>query len=467
MSGKHYLAVDIGASNGRIISGHLSDHQLKTKEEYRFTNGFVAQNGVLCWQLDRLFGEILNGLKTFGSSGIAPVSIGIDTWGVDFVLLDQDYNILGNTVSYRDSRTVGMDTQVSKIISDAELYQKTGIQKQIINTIYQLYSIKLNQPEILAKAEHFLMVPDYFNFLLTGKLSNEYTNATTTGLVNAHTKNWDYDLIASLGLPTHIFKDLCMPGTILGGLLPEIAQKVGFQTRVVLPCTHDTGSAVLATPLSNQENSAYISSGTWSLIGIERLSPDCSRQSFKANFTNEGGFGGRFRYLKNVMGLWMIQSVRRELDNKYTYDELCDMAEQNSDFPSVVDVLDNSFLAPQSMTQAVKDYCKATNQPIPQNTGQLSFCIYHSLAVCYKNIISQLEKLTDRSIDTINIVGGGCKADYLNRLTANYTERTIIAGPSEATSIGNILVQMMAAGQIDGVDRARALVRNSFELKKY
>ena len=462
---KHsFVAIDIGASSGRLISGYLEHKTLKTKEIHRFANGFVDKNGVLCWQLDRLFNEILSGLSSIDTP---PVSIGIDTWGVDFVLLDKDLNILGDTASYRDSRTKDMDKEVQEIIPDFQLYQRTGIQKQIFNTIYQLYSIKKNNPEILAKAEHFLMVPDYFNFLLTGKLSNEYTNATTTGLVNAHTKNWDFDLIKELGLPTHIFKELKMPGAVLGPLRPEIARQTGFQTRVTLPCTHDTGSAVFATPLSEQDNSVYISSGTWSLLGIERLDPDCSEQSFAANFTNEGGYGGRFRYLKNIMGLWMINSVRRELDNKYNYNELCHMAVQNFAFPSIVNVLDNSFLAPKSMIGAIKDYCKSTNQPVPKSIGEVTYCIYNSLAVCYGNTVDQLEKLTNRKFETINIVGGGSRDFFLNRLTAKLSGRSVLAGPIEATSIGNILVQMTAAGEIGCINHARSIVRNSFELKEY
>lgn len=464
MKGHSFVAVDIGASSGRLISGHLEGKKLKTGEIHRFTNGYIEKNGVLCWQLGRLFDEIIIGLSGLDTP---PESIGIDTWGVDFVLLDKDFNVLGDTVSYRDSRTKDMDKEVQNIISDFELYKRTGIQKQIFNTIYQLYSIKLNQPEILNAAKHFLMVPDYLNFLLTGKLTNEYTNATTTGLVNARTKDWDFEIIKELGLPTHIFKGLTMPGTTLGPLRPEIAKRAGYQTKVVLPCTHDTGSAVFATPLSEQDNSVYISSGTWSLLGTERPEPDCSEQSFAANFTNEGGYGGRFRYLKNIMGLWMIQSVRRELDKKYTFDELCDMAGQNSTFPSIVNVLDNSFLAPKSMIGAVKDFCKSTNQPVPESIGEVVYCIYNSLAKCYGNTIEELEKLTGRSFKSINIVGGGSMDFFLNRLTAKLTGRSVTVGPIEATSIGNILVQMTAAGEISGINQARNIVRNSFELKEY
>ncbi|MBR6395407.1 MAG: rhamnulokinase, partial [Lachnospiraceae bacterium] len=304
---KYYLAVDIGASSGRHILGCVENGKIKYEEVYRFENGPVKRNGHMCWEMDRLFNEIVNGMKACKGLGKIPVSMGIDTWGVDFVLLDKEDNIIGDTVCYRDERTAGIDSEVYKIIPEDKLYARTGIQKQIFNTIYQLMAIKEKEPENLAKAESFLMVPDYFNFLLTGVKKQEYTNATTGQLVDTNTKQWDRQLIKRLGLPAGIFKELSMPGTFVGRLLPEIQKRVGYDLDVILPGTHDTASAVLAVPMEKGD-SVYISSGTWSLMGIERSEADCSERARECNFTNEGGYEGRFRFLKNIMGLWMIQS---------------------------------------------------------------------------------------------------------------------------------------------------------------
>ena len=297
---KYYLAVDIGASSGRHILAHLEDGKIVLEEMYRFTNGNVTRDGHLCWELDRLFEEIVNGIAACAKAGKAPASMGIDTWGVDFVLLDKNNQILGDTIAYRDSRTDDMDKLLETMISPEELYERTGIQKQLYNSIYQLLAIKSEHPEYIKNAEHYLMVPEYFNYLLTGVMMNEYTNATTGQLVNAVTKDWDYELLDRIGIPSKIFGKLHMPKTSVGMLKPEIAKKCGCQTEVILPATHDTGSAVLAVP-ANDDDFIYLSSGTWSLMGIERKYAECSLKSMKYNFTNEGGYDYRFRYLKNIM----------------------------------------------------------------------------------------------------------------------------------------------------------------------
>ena len=308
---KLYLAVDIGASSGRHMLAWLEDGKIRLEEVWRFENNVAPKNGHLCWNTEYLFGEILKGLKHCKELGRVPDYMGVDTWGVDFALLDAEGNRVGDTVAYRDSRTEGMDVELKKDISESELYARTGIQKQMYNTIYQLKSLLLSQPELLEQADRLLMLPDYFHYLLTGVKINEYTNATTGQLVNAATDNWDYELMERVGIPTRLFDELKMPGTVVGPFSPTIAAEVGFDCTVILPATHDTGSAVAAVPATD-DDFLYISSGTWSLIGAERREPNCSEESRLCNFTNEGGVEHRYRYLTNIMGLWMIQSIRRE-----------------------------------------------------------------------------------------------------------------------------------------------------------
>lgn len=462
----YYLAVDIGASSGRHILGWLEDGKIVLVEVHRFSNGLSKKDGELCWDVLYLFDEIKKGLKKCKEIGKIPTYMGIDTWGVDFVLLDEKDQILGNTVGYRDDRTKGMEEFVYQVISEKDLYARTGIQKQPFNSIYQLMALKQQHPEYLEKSKDFLLIPDYFNFLLTGKKAVEYTNATTTQLVSPETKQWDYDLISSLGYPKEIFKELRTAGDELGSVTEEIREEIGFDLTVMLPATHDTGSAVLSVP-SNEEQTLYISSGTWSLMGIEQRKADCSEDSRLANLTNEGGFDYRFRYLKNIMGLWMIQSVKKEYHDEYSFTKLCEMASECNDFPSRVDVNDDSFLAPENMIQSIKKYCEVTNQKVPHTPGEISTVIYQSLAECYGRTIEELEKLSNYQYDSIHIVGGGCNAEYLNELTAKATGKTVYAGPTEATAIGNILAQMIGTKVFDSVSLAREAVFESFEIKKF
>lgn len=463
---KYYLAVDIGASSGRHILGSLVDGKITLEEIYRFDNGLVKKDGYLCWDMDRLFTEIKNGLKKCSEIGKVPVSMGIDTWAVDFVLLDAKDQVLGDTVGYRDHRTFGMDTKVYEIITEKELYNKTGIQKQIFNTIYQLMAVKTRNPEHMDNARSFLMIPDYFNFLLTGNKRSEYTNATTTQLVSPITKEWDLELIDKLGYNRQMFHEISLPGTVVGNFSDKIREEVGFDCEVILPATHDTGSAVLSVP-ANDDDYLYISSGTWSLMGIERKEADCSKASKAANFTNEGGYDYRFRYLKNIMGLWMIQSVRHELEDAYTFAELCELAKEADDFTSRVDVNAECFLSPDNMTEAIRKYCRDSNQKEPDTTGELAACIYHSLASGYADTVKEIETITGRAYSRIHIVGGGSNADYLNELTAEYTKKDVYAGPTEATAIGNILAQLLKAGEFTSIEEGRTGVFKSFPIKKF
>ena len=463
---KYYLAVDIGASSGRLILGHLENGKMELEEVHRFENGMVKKDGELCWEFDRLFQEIKNGLKKCKEIGKIPVSMGVDTWGVDFVLMDKDDKVLGNTVGYRDHRNEGMDEEVYKTISLEDLYARTGIQKAIFNTVYQLMAVKTKHPEYLEQAETMLHVPDYFHYLLTGKKTCESTEATTGPLVNAETKDWDYELIDKLGYPRKMFQKLIMPGTSVGHFTEEVKAEVGFDVEVVAPATHDTGSAVLAVP-ANDDDFIYISSGTWSLMGIEREKADCSKKSCEMNFTNEGGYAGRFRYLKNIMGLWMIQSVRHEYDDKYGFAEICQMAEEAKDFPSRVDANDECFLSPESMIEEVKDYCRRTGQKVPETLGEIATVIYTSLAECYAKTAKELEEMTGRTFSRIHVVGGGSNAGYLNELTARATGKEVHAGPGEATAIGNITAQMLKAEEFKSIEEARTTIHESFGIKVY
>ncbi|MCI7276270.1 MAG: rhamnulokinase [Lachnospiraceae bacterium] len=462
---QYYLAIDIGASSGRHILGSVQDGKIVLEEIHRFPNGMSEKNGHRCWDVDKLFQEILTGMKKCKELGKIPVSVGIDTWAVDFVLLNEKDERIGDAVGYRDSRTEGMDEEVYRIIPEEELYGRTGIQKQIFNTIYQLMAVKKQSPEQLEQAKTFLMIPDYFHFLLSGVKAVEYTNASTTQLVSPDTFDWDKELMERLGYPTDIFPEIVKPGTVLGDLTEEIATQVGYSCKVVAPATHDTGSAVLAVPASDSDF-LYISSGTWSLMGVERRSADCSHKSKVRNFTNEGGYERRFRYLKNIMGLWMIQSVKKELNDQYSFAELCDLAAK-ADFSSRVDVNDASFLAPENMIVAVQEMCRKTGQAVPETPGEIASCIYQSLADSYCETVQEIEEMSGRTYSRIHIVGGGSNAVYLNELTAKATGKEVYAGPGEATAIGNLAAQMLQDGVYSSVEEVRTAIGVSFDMKKY
>ena len=462
---EYYLAVDIGASSGRHILGWLEDGKIRIEEIYRFPNGMKEMGGSLCWDVQALFSEIRAGLKRCGELGKIPSGMGIDTWGVDYVLLDDRDQVHGKTYGYRDKRTSGMPEKVYGLIPQKELYARTGIQKQNFNTIYQLMAVKQQEPELLEKAAGMLLMPDYFNFLLTGVKRTEYTNVTTTQLVSPRTKDWDYELIDLLGYPRRIFGKISRPGTYLGNFTEEMQEELGFDCRVILPATHDTGSAVAAVP-TDQEDVLYISSGTWSLMGTEIPEADCSMECMEHNLTNEGGYEYRFRLLNNIMGLWMIQSVRKEFTEEYSYAHICEQASRQL-IPSIVDCNDDRFLAPESMTEAVKSFCRESGQQVPANEWETAAVIYNSLGQCYADTIREIEARTGKHYDRIHVVGGGSNAEYLNRITARYTGRTVCAGPGEATAIGNLLVQMISDGVFKNLKEARACVRDSFDIRQY
>lgn len=462
----YYLAIDIGASSGRHLLGSVVEGKLVLEEIYRFPNGAAQKNGQLAWDVDALFTHIVAGMRCCGELGKIPASVGIDTWGVDFVLLDRTGNRLGNAVSHRDKRTQGADALVEALLPFDDLYSKTGSQKQIFNTIYQLMAIKRDAPEQLAQASTFLMVPDYFHYLLTGNIRSEYTNATSTALVDAPNKTWARDLITQLGLPQEIFLDLTTPGETVGTLTPEIIAQVGYDCNVILPATHDTASAFLATPVRGNADAITLSSGTWSLMGIESPEPIITDYAQARNFTNEGGFDYRFRFLKNIMGLWMLQSVRRETDQQYSFPELAELAQASGPPVAIVDVNDNAFLSPDSMIEAVRQTARHTGQTEPKDLGQVVQCIYHSLAKSYADTAKELAVATGRTFTSLHIMGGGSQDVYLNTLTAAATGLTVYTGPIEATVIGNLMVQLMTAGVLPDLETGRQIVRDSFAISE-
>lgn len=472
---KNYLAIDIGASSGRHILGRVEAGKIVLEEVYRFDNSQIRKDGHDCWDIDKLVESVKAGIDAALAKG-AVDSIGIDTWGVDFVLLDESGKRCSDAVAYRDQRTAGADVEIEKeVISFADLYRRVGLQKAIYNSIYQLWALKKEHPEQLEKAAHFLTVPEYLNYALTGNIVHEYTDSSTTALLDAAKKDWDFSLIEKLGLPARIFGKLEMPGATVG-------EYKGV--KVVLPAMHDTGSAYLAVP-ARDDRAVYLSSGTWSLLGVENESPITTKAAQLANFTNEGGAWGRYRFLKNIMGLWMIQSIRRELNGveyvegkgsdetrdalkaiadyekgrKYSFADLEMSARAAADYSITIDVNDQRFLNPKSMIAEVLDAATKEGKA-PTTVGELMQCVYKSLAECYADAIDNLQEITGKTYTSVNIVGGGSKDMYLNALTAEATGLEVFAGPTEGTAIGNLIVQMIAGGEFADLAEARkAIVR--------
>lgn len=454
----YHLAIDIGASSGRLVLGWREGDQILTEEVYRFNNGIKEKNGHLCWPIRHIFDEILIGLKRCASIRKIPTTLGIDTWGVDFVLFNDDENV-EYTVSYRDARTQGIPENINKVISEDELYRRTGIQKQDFNTIYQLCA------DNETKKQHLLMIPDYLNYLLTGERKQEYTNASTTGLINLETRTWDISLIEALGLPKHWFLELSPPGKSVGHLKQELINELGFDVEVIHVASHDTASAVIARPNEDQE-CAFISSGTWSLMGDILAQPINTETSRITNFTNEGGISTTVRYLKNIMGLWMIQCLKTEIAPDMSFAELI-VAAQDSTNLAIVDCNDSRFFTPKNMAHTIKTYCIETDQITPETIGDYAQIIYRSLATKYAQTLFELESHTGKKYEIIQVIGGGANADYLNALTAELTGTTITAGPIEATAIGNILVQMEYTKTIENIKAGTNLLKTSFPIKRF
>jgi len=459
----YFLACDIGASSGRHILAHKTpDGKIALQEIYRFENESKMKNDHYCWDIDALFGHVLQGLKE--AKPYAPASFSVDTWGVDFVLLDEKDELIGDAVAYRDSRTQGMDAILEKKLPFEKHYAFTGIAKQPFNTVYQLMAVDKKDIE---RARTFLLLPNYLHFLLTNKKCNEYSIASTTGLLNARARDWDKDILNAAGIPEALFTNRpTMPGTMLGSFKKEIEAEIGYPCEVVLSCAHDTGDAFMAVP-AKDENAVFLSSGTWSLLGIELDEPLTNEASLTAGFTNEGGYNGRIRYLKNIMGLWILQSVRKEQGKKHSFSEMADMAQQNEGFNICFDANAPRFLAPANMIEEINAALTEAGKPLPKTDGELYACIYHSLAACYQEAVKQLEQLFSKRYTSMNIVGGGSQSKPLNQWTANALNIPIYAGPAEGTALGNIIAQMIAAKIFPDLAAARAAIPQSFDVETY
>ena len=458
---KYFLAVDIGAGSGRHILGYISDGKLVLEEIHRFENGMDrSADGHLTWDTERLFNEIKTGMKKAGELGKTPSYIAIDTWGVDYVLLDENDKEILPVFAYRDERTIKAVSEVELIVSPKKLYGITGIQKQNFNSIYQFWCDK--KTGRMEKSESFLMIPEYFVWKLTGVKKNEYTNASTGGMLDANKKVWSDEIIDTLGFKKSMFGALSLPTTEVGSLLPKIADEVGYNATVILCPTHDTAAAVAACPLDDE--TLFLSSGTWSLIGFENSEAVINDEGFKANYTNEGGIEYRFRVLKNFMGMWLFQSIRKELGKKYSYDQMMELA-MSSDYGKTVDVNSANLSAPESMTEAIRQEVGEPDLPIED----VLECVYQSLSDAYGRAVKEAEKLSGRTFKKILIVGGGGSDKYLNELTAKKTGLVVLTGIKEATTTGNIASQIifdskLNGGKYDNIMSFRELVKASFPL---
>ena len=463
------IAIDIGASSGRHMLGQVKNGRLELTELYRFPNGAQRKNGRLCWDIDRLFAEILNGLRTAKAQGITPRSVAIDTWGVDFGLIAKNGKLLSNPVHYRDARTHHIPDEVFGILSGEEIYRRTGIQTMHFNTLYQLYYLAHYEPDLLAMTDKILMMPDLFAYFLTGKKRIERTNASTTNFLNPVTREWDTELLEKLGIPTGILPELIEAGDTYGRISPEMAQELGVgEIPVIAVCTHDTGSAVAAAPASG--DFAYISCGTWSLFGTELEKPLITEASAAVQYTNEGGYRGTIRFLKNIMGLWLIQESRREWirrGEEVTFSDLEREALGATPFLSFIDVDDRLFESAGDLPGRVVEYCRRTGQTVPATRGEIMRCIYQSLAMKYKYTFENLVRMTGVRYPHIHMLGGGIKDTLLCRMTAAATGATVLAGPTEATVMGNIAVQMIALGEIPSWQAARGVIGASTPLATY
>ena len=466
-----YLAFDLGAESGRAILGTLDGDQLSLSEVHRFDNGPVRLPDGLHWDILRLWSEIRTGLGLAVRKHDAPLAaIGLDTWGVDFGLLDGQGALLGNPYHYRDSRTDAMMDEAFRRLSREYIFERTGVQFMQINTLYQLLAMVVQESPSLKIAKTFLTIPDLLNYWLSGRAVCEFTMATTTQCYDPRQCAWARPMLDRLGIPFHIFPSVIQPGTQLGQLLPEFAEELGCgRLPVVAPACHDTGSAVVAVPAQGR-NFAWISSGTWSIMGAEAGAPIVNAQSLQYNFTNEGGVNGTWRFSRNVMGLWLVQECRRTWARQgepLAYDEITRLAAKAEPFKAIVDPDCNDFLKPGDMLARILAYCQRTQQPAPETKGAMARCVLESLALKYRWVLERLEEMLGYRLEPIHIIGGGMQNRLLNQFTADATHRTVVTGPIEATAIGNILMQAVALGHIQSLDQARAIVRHSFKPETY
>lgn len=471
MSTTTYLAFDLGAESGRAMLGKLDGGHLMVQEVHRFLNGGVRQGKQLVWDVPRLWSEVKAGLLLADkATGGQLASMGLDTWGVDFGLLDSEDKLLGNPYHYRDHRTDGMLDVVFKIVPREKVYAQTGIQLMQLNSLFQLFAMLQAGDSALSSAKTFLNMPDLFNFFLTGEKASELSIATTTQCYNPLKKGWATELLATLGIPANIFTGVVSPGTVLGKLRPSIVSELGTPAvSVVASAGHDTACAIAAVPAMTHDH-IYLSSGTWSLMGVELEDPLINSESLIADMTNEGGVGNKICFLKNIVGLWLVQECRRRWEQEgqnFSYEDLTHQAASAPAFNHLINPCDQQFLAPANMVQAIQSYCRKTGQKVPMERGAVLRCALESLALEYRWVAEKINQLTGNTYPTIHIIGGGSQNRLLNQFTANATGKKVIAGPVEATAIGNILVQAIATGKISSLAEGREIVRNSFPVEIY
>ena len=466
---KQVLAFDFGASSGRAILGTFDGEKITLQEIHRFSNDPVKVGNTFFWDVLRLFHEIKQGIlkaKQFGKIE----SIGIDTWGVDFGLIDEKGYLLENPVHYRDDRNIGMIDEACKYMSKDEMYDRTGIQFMEFNTLFQLLSLRKNRPEMLERADKLLFMPDLLAYMLTGEKVAEYSIATTSQMVNINTQTWDKELLDTMGIPERILCDIVPAGTKTGVLRPELCEELGVDAvPVIAVCGHDTQSAITAIP-SESKDFAFISSGTWSLFGTELDAPVVNDKAKKLNVTNEGGYGFTTAFLKNICGLWLIQESRRQWireGKEYSYAELEQEALKAEPFKCFIDPDAPDFVAMGDMPERVREFCRKTGQYVPETVGEVMRCIYESLAMKYKYVLAGIEDCTEKQYDRIHVMGGGTKDTFLCALTASSCNRTVYAGPIEATVLGNIAVQFMSANDIKDIAEARKIIAKGENLKVY
>ena len=464
-----FLAIDLGASSGRAILGNIENKRLELKEINRFANPIVEINGRLYWNLLHLYSEIIKSLQHVKSEGIELISLGIDTWGVDFVCFGKDGEPLRMPYSYRDTHTFGAPERFFKKMPKEEVYNKTGIQIMNFNTLFQLATQLEENTSTYPVIDKILFMPDALSYLLTGKMVTEYTIASTSQMINPYMRNFDDSLLEAVNLKQENFAPIVFSGAEIGKLSNSVKELTGLgDISVIAVAGHDTGSAVLAAPAEN-ENFAYLSSGTWSLMGIESAEPVINEETYALNFTNEGGADGSVRLLKNICGMWLIEQCKKEWekDRPVSYNEIVKAAQEATPFQSFINPDSPCFASPLSMTHSIKEYCRQTGQYVPESMGEIARCIYESLAFRYKQVLTNLQKLADFPIETLHIIGGGAQNKMLNGFTANAIGKTVYAGPSEATAIGNLLMQAKAAGLVSDKKEMRQIIRNSVELEVF
>jgi rhamnulokinase len=464
------LAFDFGASSGRAILSKFDGKTIELEEIYRFSNEPVRICGHFYWDLLRLFHELKNGLKKAAAKEVKISSIGIDTWGVDYGLLDKDDNLLSTPLHYRDTRTDHMLEEMKKVLPYEEIYNSTGIQYLQFNSLYQLYADLKQRPHLLKEAKSLLFMPDLFSFFLTGSKYSEYTIASTSQMLNAEKKDWDHELLDKLGLPTDILQKIVMPGNIIGRLSKEVQEEVGLgDIPVIAIGGHDTASAVAGAPLEG-ENKVFLSSGTWSLLGLECGSPIINEASLRYNFTNEGGVENTIRFLKNINGTWLLQQLRHSWSQhveKVGFPEIIEAARNAKYKNYIIHPNDKKFMAPLNMASAIEEYCVENGEGKPEGLGELAMAVYNGLVFEYMRTVRSLEEITGKEVDTINIIGGGIQDEFLCQLTANATGKKVLAGPVEASAFGNIIMQLMALDELKSLQEGRSIIKNSCNQKLY